>query len=235
MVRVNTSQTDPDKKGGDGTHIDAAGNYQFTVDGARDVSHDGQWPRVEFDFTVLASDGGTQDGRKHVEKFNLSGKDDAATAACMNRIMRFFCAIGLYDENTWRSDRENGVDRDFDEQAAIGRQFCAPVTMRKAEKGKHEGKFFSNMGFDFFAVGDEEADGYPKNPEWINSIAESGKLPTRLGTLRAPQAPKAATAASKPMPAKPTPAAQRPPANGSTTAKAPQRATVPAANDDIPF
>ncbi len=241
MVKIATNQTDPDKKGG-GTWIDAEGLYHFCIDGARDLSGESVEPRIEFDLTVLASDAQGQDGKKTTEKFYLVGKNDDGTAACLNRLMRFFCAIGLYNEEQWKADREANVDQDFNVDDAVGRQFCTKITLRKGTKPRQDGTFamFYNIGFDLWSVGDEEADACPKSKDWIEVVTDGGKLPTRKGDWRVPGTgkPKAAANGNDNGNAKPTPASTQPARTPPKASTPPRAATPPAPaadEDDIPF
>ena len=182
MVKIATQGTDPEKQGG--TWINAEGFFHFGIEGAKDQSGD-QKPKLSFELVVLASSAEGQAGKKHVEEFNLLGGDEQKTAACFNRLLKFACAIGLYSEVQWKEDTANGVEFDFDIESAIGRQFCTKVTLKPGTKNPNQK--FANIGFDFWAVGDEEADGTPKNSEWVTVVAdEQGRLPTRAGGMRKP-------------------------------------------------
>lgn len=213
MVKIATRGTDPDKSGG-GDYIDQEGNFHFSVEGARDNSN-AEKPCIEFDFSVLGSTANGQEGRKHKEKFFLVGADDAKTAACHNRLLKFLCAVGLYDETKWRAATASGnaPDLDFDPESVVGMQFCAPVTLKPGTTNPN--MKFSNLGFTFWAVGDEEADGIPKNAEWLAIVMKDGCLPTRKGEFRKPGNGGSGQAA-KPNATKPTaskPAAKTPPAD----------------------
>lgn len=214
MVKIPTKGTDPEKSGS-GDYIDQEGDFHFSIEGARDMSG-ADSPHIEFDLSVLGSTAHGQEGRKHKEKFYLVGADDAKTAACSNRLLKFLCAIGLYDEETWKAakDAGNSPDIDFDPDTAIGMQFCAPVTLRPGTQNKN--MKFSNIGFTFWSVGDEEADHIPKNAEWLSTVVKDGQLPTRKGGYRKPgkggNGGAAKAAPAKPSPAKPAaPAAKTPP------------------------
>lgn len=214
MVKIPTKGTDPEKTGG-GDYIDQEGKFHFSVEGARDLSESDK-PRIEFDFVVLGATAHGQEGRKHKESFYLLGADDSKTATCHNRLLKFLCAIGLYDEAQWKAakDAGNAPDIDFDPDAAIGMQFCTHVTLKPGTKNPSQK--FSNIGFDFWAVGDEESDDIPKNAEWIAAVTQNGQLPTRKGGYRKPgnggNGGAAKAAPSKPSPAKPAaPAAKTPP------------------------
>lgn len=226
MVKISTQGTDPDRKGG--MYLDQEGDFHFSIEGARDKSSDSN-PTVEFDLVVEGSANSDCIHRKMTETFYLSGATPEKTTAALNRLTKFLCAIGLYNETQWKADRESGVEFDFDVESAIGRQLCARVRLKD---GKKPGQKFANLGYDLWAVGDSEADAIPKGKEWIEAIEHGGKLPTRAGGWRVPGS--GVPAGNKPAPLATTPA--------RTPPRTPPRAAVPApakvasvASDDIPF
>jgi hypothetical protein len=131
MVRIPTAQTDPNSKGSGGKWIDAEGLYHFAVEAARDMTHLEDGARVEFDLVVLKSDQDGQEEKKMTEKFYVVGADPEKTKACLNRLTRFFCATLIYSEAQWQEDIANGVDRDFDIDEVVGRQFCTQEKVRR--------------------------------------------------------------------------------------------------------
>lgn len=235
MVRIPTAQTDPNSKGSGGKWIDAEGLYHLAVEAARDMTHLDEGARVEFDLVVLKSDQDGQEEKKMTEKFYVVGSDPEKTKACLNRLTRFFCATLIYSEAQWQEDIANGVDRDFDIDEVVGRQFCTHITLRKGTKPKQDGTFamFPNIGFELWAVGDEEADACPKHKEWVNVLLEKGKLPTRKGDWRVPGTSTKLATENKPTPKSTQPAAAKTPPKASTPPAAKAAPADPI--DDIPF
>lgn len=221
MVKISTQGTDPDRKGG--IYLDQEGDFHFSIEGARDNSADAN-PTVEFDLVVQGAVNPDCIHRKMTEKFYLVGQTPEKTTAAINRFTKFLCAVGLYSEAQWKADREAQVELDVDVETAIGRQLCARV---RVSEGKKPGQKFANLGYDLWAVGDQEADSIPKNREWIEAIEDNGKLPTRAGGWRVPGAAPAGGGAA-PLVTQP---ARTPPRKA---APVPAKAAS-VGGDDIPF
>jgi len=191
MVRVPAGQTDPENKGGSG--IEKAGNYHFAVEKCEDFSQSDK-PRLEFHLIVIGGQHADQIGKKIRETFWLTGDDEKKTASAMNRLTEFACAIGLYNKVQWRADKEANQTPDIPlESQSDGRQFCAPIEMRAyggkdaAKQEQYRDRKFANFGFKFWAVGDEESDAVPKDPDYIGLFGPAGcALPTREGPPRVP-------------------------------------------------
>lgn len=166
MVRVNTSNTNPESTGGN--YIDAEGKFHCIVDDIR-VFDD----KVEMDYSVLNGPAGQAGKQRKGETFWLTEK-------AMSRLLRFACAVGLYTTAQWKADRDAGADTDIQIEDAVGRDFCVDIKLVPGKKDPT--KKFAEFGFDIHAVGDDAAADCPKCPKTL--AIYKGKLPKSDGTFR---------------------------------------------------
>lgn len=201
MVRVNTSNTNPESTSGN--YIDAEGKFHCVVDDIR-VFDD----KVEMDYTVLNGPPGQAGKQRKGETFWLTEK-------AMSRLLRFACSVGLYNLGQWKADKESGVDVDINIEDAVGRDFCVDI---KLVPGKTDpSKKFAEFGFNIHAVGDDAAVECPKCPKTL--AIYKGKLPKSDGTFREVSGGSGGGSGggSSGQPAKPNP---KPPQQGPTNAPA---------------
>lgn len=220
MVQLNTQGTDPNAVG---TGFSKPCLCQFVVESVEDHSGDANFPRIEVtvvSVTAAPAPGATgqnanvqdQVGKKRTEKFPLTpprGSDKNP----IGKFLHFCCAVGIYNKPQWEADTKAGVNPVINEQDAVGRSFCAPISMKEfyvagAEKkiekykatgdtvnlqkaqeelDKNRGKSFPSLGGDwndiFWAVGDAEADNIPLDADYLQ-VPLSGPLPTKSGVPR---------------------------------------------------
>lgn len=204
MVRVSTSNTNPESTGGN--YIDAEGKFHCIADDIR-VFED----KVEMDYSVLAGPPGQAGKQRNGETFWLTEK-------AMSRLLRFACAVGLYNTTQWKADKESGVDVDINIEDAVGRDFCVDI---KLEPGKKDpSKKFAEFGFNIHAVGDDAAVECPKCPKTL--AIYKGKLPKSDGTFREANGGTGGTGSG----GQPARTSQKPPQQGTQNSSAPARQPV---------
>jgi hypothetical protein len=174
MVRVPTQETNPDGKGG--TYFDKDCLILAVIDAVENFEH-AQTPYIEIKFRCIASDQPDQVGKERAERFNLSGK-------AIGRFLELACAVGCYTKPQWRADHESGTQPEIDENEFVARMFCAKIAMTAAKNPKpgKEDMRFPEIGFNIWAVGDEQSDAVPFDSETLAMFKDG--LPTKEGTLR---------------------------------------------------
>lgn len=235
MVRVPTQETNPEGGGG-GKFVDLTNDAHLIIEKVESiVSGQKGTPGLAIEVNVLASTEPSQVGKKHTERFYLSGGG-------WDRFTHFCCATGLYSMDRWEKDKAAGIDAELDENALIGMQFCAPIHARpfgpdderrenaiiercrqagdsvgieKAEKRlkyrNPDVQLGGEKGFIFWGLGDAEAEHVPLDQASIAAFKNG--LPTKKGGLRhRGQGPGPAASGAKPSPPAPLAPASAAPA-----------------------
>jgi hypothetical protein len=168
-LQIPLDETNPE--GGGKKWIDEECDVQFMVNDYTDRSAD-EKPRLEFKLVVVSATKPAQIGREMTEEFYLTQK-------ALGRLLELACALGLYNKQQWKADKEAGVNPDIEFGEAIGRCFCARVRLKPGTKNP-EAKF-AEIGFDIWACGDEDAFHIPLDAEYVGSMPNG--LIRKDGTL----------------------------------------------------
>lgn len=222
------------KEGGNGDWVSKPCRCHFFIKEVNEDFLNSAKPRYEIEFLAVSSSEPDQVGKFiHKDKggaFYVSG-------AAIGRLFELGCATGVLNRAYMKQQVEARADVEFEPKLMEGRSFVADVAFKPGltNPEKKYANIGGESGFQFFALGDEEVDGFKIDEDTASYAMENGMLLTRNGEWRK-RGTKPAGVASASKPANAPPKNSPPPAGQrqQTQQRQAQKAPAPV-EEEIPF